>query len=250
MSKEATEQGEEAGREAAKSRPVRADAQRNMDALLETALAVFATSGVDAPVREIAEKAGVGVGTVYRHFPQRSDLIAAVFRHEIDACAGAAPILAAEHEPGEALAKWLQRYAAFIATKRGLAPALHSGNPAFDTLRAYFEQRLRPALRTLLESAAAAGEIRTDVDADDILGAVASLCMPAHDDGHARRMVALFVDGLRYGASSLVNTPSQRGLVRSGSGRHRASDQIAGKPPRPTAKMRGSDRKRMSAADG
>ncbi len=182
-------------------RRVRADAQRNLDALLQSAKAVFATSGVDAPVREIADKAGVGVGTVYRHFPQRSDLIAAVFRREIDACADAAPILAAEHEPFEALASWMQRYAAFIAAKRGLAPALHSGNPAFEPLRAYFEQRLRPALRTLLQSAAAAGEVRADVDADDLLGAVASLCMPAHDDGHARRMVALLVDGLRYGAN-------------------------------------------------
>jgi AcrR family transcriptional regulator len=168
-------------------RGVRADAQRNIDALLESAKAVFATSGVDAPVREIAAKAGVGVGTLYRHFPQRSDLIAAVFRREIDACADAAPILADEHEPFEALARWMQRYAAFIATKRGLAPALRSGNPALETLRAYFDQRLRPALRTLLESAAAAGKVRTDVDADDILAAVASLCMSAHSDrpGHA-----------------------------------------------------------------
>src|SRR5579871_4022622 len=101
-------------------RRVRADAQRNIDALLQAALAVFATSGVDAPVREIAEKAGVGVGTVYRHFPQRSDLIVAVFRHQVDACADAAPVLAAEHEPGEALARWMQRYVDFIAAKRGL----------------------------------------------------------------------------------------------------------------------------------
>ena len=172
MSKKAAEEGDGAGREAPKSRPVRADAQRNTDALLEAALAVFATSGVDAPVREIADRAGVGVGTVYRHFPERSDLIAAVFRREIDACADAAPVFAAEHEPGEALARWMQRYAAFIATKRGLATALHSGNPAFDTLRAYFEQRLQPALRTLLEAAVAAGEVRADVDADDLLGAV------------------------------------------------------------------------------
>jgi AcrR family transcriptional regulator len=114
-------------------RRVRADAQRNIDALLESAKAVFATSGVDAPVREIAEKAGVGIGTVYRHFPQRADLIAAVFRYEMDACAEAASLLAAEHSPGEALAKWLQRYAALIATKRGLAPALHSGNPGAPT---------------------------------------------------------------------------------------------------------------------
>jgi AcrR family transcriptional regulator len=185
-------------------RRVRADAQRNMDALLEAAMAVFATSGVDAPVRQIAAEAGVGLGTVYRHFPQRSDLIAAVFRHEIDACADAAPVLAVAHQPGEALARWMLRYVDFVAAKRGLAPALHSGDPAFDSLRAYFEQRLRPALQTLLASATAAGEVRTDVDADDILGAVASLCMHAFDQGpeHARRMVSLFVDGLRYGANS------------------------------------------------
>lgn len=182
-----------------KDRHLRADAQRNLDALLRSAKAVFVTSGVDAPVREIAERAGVGIGTFYRHFPQRADLIAAVFRHEIDACAEAAKMLAAEHAPGEALAKWMQRYAVFIATKRGLAPALHSGNPAFETLRAYFEQRVRPALRTLLESAVAAGEIRNDVESDDLLHAVASLCMPAQDDGRAQRMVALLVDGLRCG---------------------------------------------------
>ena len=187
-------------------RRVRADALRNIDALLQSAMAVFANSGVDAPMREIAERAGVGIGTVYRHFPQRSDLIAAVFRHEIDACTDAALSLAAEHEPAEALARWMQRYAGFIATKRGLATALHSGNPAFDSLPAYFEQRLRPALRTLLESAAAAGEIRTDVAAEDLLSAVASLCMSAHDHrpDYARRRVALLVDGLRSG-----QTPSR-----------------------------------------
>jgi AcrR family transcriptional regulator len=184
-------------------RPVRADAQRSLDALLHAAKEVFATSGVDAPVREIAEKAGVGLGTLYRHFPERSDLIAAVLRHEIDACADAAPILSAEREPFEALANWMQRYAAFIAAKRGLAKALHSGDPAFDNLPGYFDQRLRPALRTLLEAAVAAGEVRADVNADDLLGAVASLCMSAHNagPGRAERMVALLVDGLRYGTN-------------------------------------------------
>ena len=184
-------------------RRVRADAQRNTDALLEAALAVFTTSGVDAPVREIAVRAGVGVGTVYRHFPQRSDLIVAVFQNEVDACADAAPALAAEHEPGEALARWIQRYAAFIATKRGLATALHSGNPAFDTLPAYFDKRLQPALRALLDAAAAAGDVRTDIEPDDLLRAVGSLCLSVHDDraDYARRMVSLLVDGLRYGAN-------------------------------------------------
>ena len=204
MSTPAAGQGGDSSDEAAKSRPVRADAQRNLDALLEAALAVFATSGVDAPVREIALRAGVGVGTLYRHFPQRPDLIVAVFRREVDACAAAASILAADHEPGEALARWMQRYAGFIAAKRGLATALHSGNPAFDSLPAYFQQRLEPSLRSLLEAAAAAGKVRTDFTAGELLGAVASLCMHAHEQGpeHARRMVALLVDGLRHGASA------------------------------------------------
>lgn len=181
---------------------MRADARRSLDALLHAAKQVFATSGVDAPVREIAEKAGVGLGTLYRHFPQRSDLVAAVFRREIDACADAAPVLSAEREPFDALAGWMQRYATFIAAKRGLAKALHSGDPAFDNLPGYFDQRLRPTLRTLLEAAVAAGEVRADVDADELLSAVASLCMSAHNDGpgRAERMVALLVDGLRYGA--------------------------------------------------
>lgn len=191
-------------------RRVRADAQRNIGALLQSALEVFATSGVDAPVREIAEKAGVGIGTVYRHFPQRADLVAAVFSHEIDACADAAVSLAAEYDPGEALARWMQRYVDLIATKRGLATALHSGNPAFEPLPAYFQKRLLPAIRTLLGAAVAAGQVRADVDADDLLNAVASLCTHNHDENtdRARRMVAVFVDGLRYGANPSVKTPT------------------------------------------
>jgi AcrR family transcriptional regulator len=183
-------------------RPVRADAKRNLDLLLQAAAKIFATSGVDAPVREIAEKAGVGIGTVYRHFPERSDLVIAVFRHEVDACADAAPVLAASHGPGEALSRWMERYMDFIATKRGLAAALHSGDPAFDGLPAYFQERLRPALQNLLDAAASAGEIRSGIEPQDLLRAVASLSAPDAngDTSQARRMVALFLDGLRYGA--------------------------------------------------
>ncbi|RYG43717.1 TetR/AcrR family transcriptional regulator [bacterium] len=183
------------------SRPLRADAQRSRDALLEAALAVFATSGVDAPVREIAERAGVGVATLYRSFPQRADLIAAVFQREIDACADAAPVLAAEHAPGEALTQWIERYQGFLATKRGLASALHSGDPAYENLPAYFTRRLDPALQGLLDAASAAGAIRDDVSAGDLLFAVASLSAYACRQGpdHAVRMVALLLDGLRYG---------------------------------------------------
>jgi AcrR family transcriptional regulator len=183
-------------------KPVRADVRRNSEALLEAALAVFAISGVDAPVREIAAQAGVGVGTLYRHFPQRSDLIVAVFQHQVDACADAAPTLAAAHQPGEALTLWLQRFADFIATKRGLAAALHSGDPAYSALPAYLEGRLRPAIQALLAAAAASGEVRGDVDPEDLLRAVGSLCVSGQGDrDFTRRMVALLIDGLRYSAS-------------------------------------------------
>ena len=180
-------------------RQLRADAQRNVGALLEAAKAVFVSTGVDAPAKEIADLAGVGVGTLYRHFPQRSDLVVAVLEHEIDACADAAAALAAAHEPGEALASWLHRYTEFVATKRGLAAALHSGDPAFDSLPGYFMQRTEPALAALLEAAVAAGEIRPAVSATDLLHAVALLCtpVPGGSPAYSQRMVALLIDGLR-----------------------------------------------------
>ncbi len=127
--------------EAGKPRRKRADGLRKMDSLLQAAMEVFAKSGVDAPVREIAERAGVGLGTVYRHFPQRSDLIVAVFKSQMDACADAASVIASKYEPGEALARWMQRYVDFIATKRGLAPALH--RPAYRS--SFLGKRLRPS---------------------------------------------------------------------------------------------------------
>jgi AcrR family transcriptional regulator len=182
-------------------RRLRADAQRNSHALLRAAIAVFAKSGVDAPIREIAEKAGVGVGTVYRRFPKRSDLIAAVFRHEVDACADAAPPLAAQYGPDEALERWIEHYVDFISAKRGLAAALHSGDPAYDALPAYFDKRLGPALQNLLDSATA-GSIRGGVDSRDLLSAIARLCLSRqdHDPGRARSMIGLLLDGLRYRA--------------------------------------------------
>jgi AcrR family transcriptional regulator len=181
------------------TKPLRADAQRSLDALLQAAKEVFAAVGVDAPIRGIAGKAGLGVGTVYRHFPQRSDLIAAVFRREIDDCADAATSLAAEHSSFEALRLWMQRFSAFFATKRGLAGALHSGDSAYAALPGHFEARLRPALQTLLASASESGSIRLDVSASELLGAIASLSMSENDDpSQAHRMVALLADGLRH----------------------------------------------------
>ncbi|OAL59679.1 TetR family transcriptional regulator [Halomonas sp. ALS9] len=183
-------------------RPVRADAKRSIDAILAASLEVFATTGVEAPVREIALRAGIGVGTLYRHFPQRSDLIVAVFRQQVDACAESAPQLAAQYAPADALAHWMQRYTDFIVTKRGLASALHSGDPAYSALPAYFDAKLRPALQSLLDAAVAAGQVRGDIDPDQLLRAVGNLCLSAQEDriDYARRMVTLLVDGMRYGA--------------------------------------------------
>lgn len=191
---------------------MRADAQRNLDALLEAAKAVFGESGVDAPVRAIATRAGVGIATVYRHFPQRSDLVAAVFRREVDACAAAAPALACKHEPGEALARWLRRYTAFIATKRGLAKALHSGAAAFEGLPAYFRQKLEPALQSLLDAAVSAGQVRDGVEPYELLRAVGNLSIASGEDGSppSMRMVDLLIDGLRYNASGVGHAPKAR----------------------------------------
>ncbi|WP_144760787.1 TetR/AcrR family transcriptional regulator [Curtobacterium sp. 9128] len=180
---------------------MRADARRNLDALTDAAKSVFATDGVDAPAKVIADRAGVGVGTLYRHFPQRSDLVIAVFRRAVDACADAAPQLVAEHEPDEALARWLQRFTEFVATKRGLAAALHSGDPAFEALPAYFRERLGGTLTGLLDAAAAAGTIRPDVDAEQLLAAVANLSHGAPNPEQSQLLVGLLVDGLRYRAT-------------------------------------------------
>lgn len=182
----------------------RADAQRNFDALVAAAKAEFAVHGVDASVRAIAARAGVGTATLYRHFPHRSDLVAAVFRHEIDACAAAAPTLAADHDPDQALELWLQRYTDFVATKHGLAASLHSGDAAFSELPAYFSEHLGPVLATLLASAEEAGTIRVGMDPIDLLGTVANLCIPppgTDDPSRAHRMVALLLDGMRYRAT-------------------------------------------------
>ena len=183
----------------AKPRRKRADARQNLAALIEAAKAVFVESGVDAPVRSIAERAGVGVGTVYRHFPLRSDLISAVFRQEIDACVAAAAGIEAEYPPGEALDRWIMRYTQFVATKRGLAAALHSGDQAYEPLAHYFSTHLAPTLQRLLAAAKRSGDVVQDVDAAEFLGAVANLCHADERTGSGRpeRMVRLLLAGLR-----------------------------------------------------
>ncbi|MCQ8828312.1 TetR/AcrR family transcriptional regulator [Streptomyces malaysiensis] len=182
------------------ARSKRADARRNEETLLDAAASVFVASGVEAPVRDIAAKAGVGVGTIYRHFPTRADLIIAVYRHQVEACAEAGPALLESSEtPYAALTQWIDLFVDFLVTKHGLAAVLQSDNSGFDTLHSYFIDRLQPVGTQLLEAAAAAGEIRPGLEAYELMRGVGNLCIGAdHDPRYdARRLVALLIAGLR-----------------------------------------------------
>ncbi|MFF4413757.1 TetR/AcrR family transcriptional regulator [Streptosporangium sp. NPDC001559] len=182
------------------ARPKRADAQRNKEALLDAAAAIFVTSGVEAPVRDIAAKAGVGTATIYRHFPTRADLIIAVYRHQVEACAEAGPaLLASGATPYAALERWIDLFVDFLVTKHGLAAVLQPDNPGFDTLHAYFIDRLVPVCGRLLDAAAGAGEIRSDIQAYELMRGIGNLCIGAGGDPRydARRLVELLVAGLR-----------------------------------------------------
>ena len=177
----------------------RADARRNEQTLLAAAAAVFVVSGVEAPVRDIAAKAGVGMGTIYRHFPTRADLVIAVYRHQVDACAEAGPaLLASSSTPYAALTQWVDLFVDFLITKHGLAAALQSDNARFEALHAYFLDRLVPVCAHLLGAAAAAGEIRPDMDAYGLMRGIGGLCVGIDGDSRydARRMVGLLIAGL------------------------------------------------------
>ena len=188
---------ESAGRAA---RPKRADARRNQRALLDAAAAVFVASGVEAPVRDIASEAGVGMGTIYRHFPTRADLIVAVYQHQVEACAEAGPaLLETSASPYTALGQWISLFVDFLVTKHGLAAVMQPGNAEFDTLHAYFIDRLIPVCTRLLQAAADAGEIRSDIEAYELMRGVGNLCIGAADDPRydARRLAGLLIAGLR-----------------------------------------------------
>ena len=194
----------------------RADAERNRAALLDAAAKVFVASGVEAPVRDIAAVAGVGVGTIYRHFPTRSDLVVAVYRHQVEACAEAGPALLAEQRsPYEALVRWVDLFVDLLVTKHGLAAALRSDGTGFEALHAWFLDRLLPVGAQLLGAATAVDEVRTDLDAYQLLRGIGNLCIGAASDERydARRLVAALLAGLR------TDAPGAPGRVPGGRGR-------------------------------
>ena len=182
------------------ARSKRADAVRNQQTLLTAAAAVFVTSGVDASIREIAARAGVGVGTIYRHFPTRADLVVAVYRHQVEACAEAGEtLLAASDSPFEAFRQWVDLFVDFLVTKHGLANAMQSDSSGFEALHAYFLDRLGPVCVRLLDAAADAGEIEPGVQAYELMRGIGNLCAGRDGDPRydPRKLVELLLRGLR-----------------------------------------------------
>ncbi|MFE1315571.1 TetR/AcrR family transcriptional regulator [Streptomyces sp. NPDC058755] len=182
------------------ARSRRADAQRNQQTLLAAAAAVFVTSGVDAPIREIAARAGVGVGTIYRHFPTRADLVVAVYRHQVEACAEAGPsLLAGAGSPFAALRQWADLFVDFLVTKHGLANAMQSDGSGFEALHTYFLDRLVPVCAQLLDAAVDAGEIRPGTHPYELMRGIGNLCIGRDSDPRydPRRLVELLLRGLR-----------------------------------------------------
>ncbi|MBB5907923.1 TetR/AcrR family transcriptional regulator [Actinoalloteichus hymeniacidonis] len=186
------------------ARGKRADAVRNQKALVAAAAEVFVVSGVDAPIREIAARAGVGVGTIYRHFPTRAELVVAVYRHQVEACAEAGPkLLATADTPFTALSRWVDLFIEFLVTKHGLADALQPGNDAFEALHTYFLDRLVPVCAQLLDAARHTGEIETDTEPYELMRGIGNLCI-GHDGDpryNPRRLVEVLLNGLRPGGA-------------------------------------------------
>lgn len=181
----------------------RADARRNRDKLIEVAAQAFASHGTVTSLEDIARQAGVGIGTLYRHFPSREHLVEAVYRHEVEALCDAAGELSTKLAPDQALEEWMHRFVGYIATKRGMADSLRILLNSNSKLFADSYGRVPVALSGLIAQAVAAGSIRTDVDSTDVLHALSgTYSMPNSPEWHdrARRLVGLLMDGLRWGA--------------------------------------------------
>jgi AcrR family transcriptional regulator len=181
-------------------RKPRADAMRNRERVLEAAKAVFSAGGPDASLEAVAKRAGVGIGTLYRHFPTREALFEAVYRREVQQLGELAEQLKSEAAPVDALRRWLRSNVEFVATKKGMSAALALAVQASSELSAYSFDHLTKAVGALLDRAVAAGEIRSDISPEDVLRALVGMCY-LHDQpgwqASVLRLVDVFVDGLR-----------------------------------------------------
>ena len=187
------------------TRPLRADALRNKEKLLTVAATAFSEDGVDVPLETIAARAGVGVGTLYRHFPHRNALIEAAYRHEVERLCDAAPELLSSCVPAaEALREWVHAFVHYAGTKKGMADALRSVVGSDTTLLGHTRSQIVSALRVLLTAGAQDGSLRSDADPEDVMRAMGGVWNvgPGPDwEDQVRRLLALLIDGLRYGAS-------------------------------------------------
>ncbi|MDN5757981.1 MAG: TetR/AcrR family transcriptional regulator [Tomitella sp.] len=181
------------------SRPRRADARRNEQVLLDAAARVFSTTGIDAPVRFVAAEAGVGMGTLYRHFPTRADLVVAVYRHQVDACVelGEA-LLNSGTSPFAALDTWIDAFVDFLVTKHGLVSVRGDESDA-GTLHEYFLDRLVPMCEHLLAAAREADDVTADVTAYELMRGIGNLCLFGTEDDRydARKFAHLLLNGTR-----------------------------------------------------
>ena len=184
-------------------RPLRADAQRNRDRLLEAAVRAFSRDGAEATLDAIAKDAGVGIGTLYRHFPTRDALVEAAYRNELDRLCDASADLLNTLPPDQALRGWMDRFVLYMSTKRDMADALRALIAAGGNPFAHSRDRLLAAIGSLLEEGAKAGTVRADIAAGDVLASLAGFTLTAGEPAQrdlAARLLDLLMDGLRYGS--------------------------------------------------
>jgi AcrR family transcriptional regulator len=182
-------------------KPARADAARNRNAVVRAAAEAFAADGPDVSLEEIARRAGVGIGTLYRHFSGRPALIEAVYQDRLSELCDAAPALLHRHEPIGALREWMWRVMEFSAAKRAMAEAFrrmidHSGDPYYNTM-----QRMRQALDLLIDAGQTEGALRPDIDYEDVFWMLAGIGLAVNEPGQQHRvgrLIDLLIDALRH----------------------------------------------------
>jgi AcrR family transcriptional regulator len=182
------------------SRRPRADALRNRDRLVEAATHVFSVGGRQATLDAVARRAGVGIGTLYRHFPTREALFEAVYRREVDQLVALAQQLERQSPPAEALRQWLHANVRLVTTKKGMVEALQLVAHSSTELKAYSFERLTMALALLLDRGVEAGDLRADITAEELLRTVVGIFYadgPPDWQASALRIVDILVDGLK-----------------------------------------------------
>jgi AcrR family transcriptional regulator len=188
------------GKTTATARKPRADSARNRQLLMDAAKCGFSDVGLDVSLEEIARRAGVGIGTLYRHFPTREAVVQAVYRREVEQLAEAVPQLLQTSAPGEALHKWMHLFVDYIATKRIIAPSLAAVTTRSSTLYTTSVELITGAISTLVKRAIASGDVRKDIDPSDLLRALVGVSYGNPDadwEASARRLIDILMDGLR-----------------------------------------------------